>query len=239
MSRVSVTEAVLFDWRGTLALGLTEERWVELALARLGRSHSSADVRTVLDELESAAAGAEFQAAVPRLDRSAEFHRDTYRRLFAAAGLDSALGDALYAVESDPSHNPLALDVPRAMRALSRQGVRIAVVSDIHFDIRPWFENVGLGGFVDAYALSYEVGAQKPEPGIFLHALELLHVEPRNALMVGDRLEYDGAAAGVGIPTLLLPPLHDITDQRLDLVVRAVGCGDEGRGSVATGDGPG
>ena len=51
-------------------------------------------------------------------------------------------------------------------------------------------------------------------------ALDELAVEPPEALMVGDRPAYDGAAIALGMPALLLAPLKDVADERLDLVLR-------------------
>jgi FMN phosphatase YigB (HAD superfamily) len=50
---------------------------------------------------------------------------------------------------------------------------------------------------------SEELGASKPRPEIFLHALAALGVEPERALYVGDRLETDvQGAANVGMTTV-------------------------------------
>jgi len=50
---------------------------------------------------------------------------------------------------------------------------------------------------------SDEAGAVKPEPAIFLQALEQLGVEPANAMFVGDRLETDvQGAANLGMTTV-------------------------------------
>jgi FMN phosphatase YigB (HAD superfamily) len=43
---------------------------------------------------------------------------------------------------------------------------------------------------------------------------------PSETLMVGDRASHDGAAVDVGIPTLLLPTLTDVNDQRFSHVLR-------------------
>jgi HAD superfamily hydrolase (TIGR01509 family) len=217
---VSVIRAVLFDWRGTLAVGMTEQLWIERALARLGEQTANDSVRKIIDDLERAAALPEFQDAWMRLDCDAEFHRQTYYRVFAAAGLRPDLADALYEVESDPDCNPFANDVGKTLRALSDRGLKIAVVSDIHFDLRPVFDKCALLELVEAFVLSFEHGVQKPDSPIFRIALDELGVEPQEALMVGDRPAYDGAAIALGMPTLLLAPLKDVAEERLDLVLR-------------------
>ena len=52
--------------------------------------------------------------------------------------------------------------------------MRVGVVSDIHYPLRPHFDHYGLGTFVDSYTLSFEHGVQKPHPRLFQIALEQL-----------------------------------------------------------------
>ena len=96
-------------------------------------------------------------------------------------------------------------------------------MSDIHFDLRPAFVAAGLDRFVDEYVLSFECGVQKPDPAIFHAALEALGSSPEQTLMVGDRASHDGAAVGLGMPTLLVPTLTHPGQRRLDLVRNLVG----------------
>jgi hypothetical protein len=50
-----------------------------------------------------------------------------------------------------------------------------------------------------------------------------LNLPASQVLMVGDRAAYDGAAAGEGMVTLLLPALRSKTDCRLHLVTVLLG----------------
>jgi len=75
---------------------------------------------------------------------------------------------------------------------------------------------------VDTFVLSFQHGVCKPDPAIFEMALNALAVGPHQALMVGDRPERDGAAARLGMPTLLLPTLRRPDDRRLHLVVNLI-----------------
>ena len=45
--------------------------------------------------------------------------------------------------------------------------------------------------FIDHWAISELVGAAKPDPEIFWHALNRAEVLPRNAVHVGNRLDSD------------------------------------------------
>ncbi|SDE17426.1 haloacid dehalogenase superfamily, subfamily IA, variant 3 with third motif having DD or ED [Blastococcus fimeti] len=216
--------AVLFDWRGTLVTTLTERDWVEHALLALGRERSGPVVEGVVAAI-ARANGADDRLDGPGVDSDAALHRRTYLDVFADAGLDSELAEALYAVESDPRRNLFALDVPATLRALRERGIAVAVVSDIHVDLRPAFDAAGLGGLVDVFTLSFELGRQKPDPWMFRRTLEALGVGAHDALMVGDRSRPDGAAVEEGITTLLLPPLRSVADRRLHKVLAPCGAG--------------
>lgn len=159
----------------------------------------------------------------PGVDFDAGLQGRTYRDVLTGAGLDEDLVNALYAVVSDVGRNPVALDVVPTFDALRKADVAIGVVSDIHIDLRPVFVAAGLDALVGVYSLSFELGAQKPNPAVFTHALDALGVRAADALMVGDRSRPDGGAVEVGITTLLLPPLRSVQDRRLHTVLRLCG----------------
>ncbi|MFE2753217.1 HAD family hydrolase [Actinosynnema sp. NPDC059335] len=200
--------AVIFDWRGTLVLAPTFRRWVAEALRRIGRAADGAP--------EVAAALARARLDVPGVDADADLHRRTSYAAFRDAGLDAELADSLYAVDRDPAFTPFAVDAAPTLRALHAHGVRIGVLSDIHFDLRPAFADLP----VDSFVLSFEHGVVKPDPAIFRIALDELGAAPAATLMVGDRATHDGAGVAAGMPTLLVPPLMDVRDARLHLVTR-------------------
>ena len=217
-------QAVLFDWRGTLVVNLTDVEWVERALTALEREPD----RSAVDGIVAAIAranGAENRLDAPGVDCDAALHRRTFLEVLADGGLDPELAESLYAVESDPRNNPFASDVVHTLGALRRRGIRLAVVSDIHVDLRPAFDAAGLAGLVDVFTLSFEQGVQKPDPRMFTRTLDALGVAPDEALMVGDRSRPDGAAVESGIPTLLLPPLRSADDRRLHHVLSLCGIG--------------
>jgi len=216
-------QAMLFDWRGTLVVMLPVSAWVERALERAGRDSSAHTVAGITAALLAAVEHPDVQHSWDRVDESARLHRETYARLFHVARVDDDLADALYAVESDPGNNPFADEVTDILEALKLAGVRVAIVSDIHFDLRPVFADAGLADLVDRFVLSFEHGVQKPNPQIFQVALDELGVEPAAALMVGDRASHDGAAAELGIPTVIVPPLTATSQRRLSVVLRACG----------------
>jgi len=204
--------AVLFDWRGTLVTTLDEEAWATEALRRLGRDDDPAllagGLATIAGRLDA-----------PGVDTDAAGHRRTYVEALTDLGIDEDLVDALYAVESDLTLNVFADDAESTLRELCAAGLRLAVVSDIHVDIRPAFVAAGLDGVVDVFTLSVEHGIQKPDCRMFTRTLRALGIEPEHALVVGDRAERDGAAVECGLTTLLLPPLTAPSDRRLHRVL--------------------
>jgi FMN phosphatase YigB (HAD superfamily) len=214
-------QAVLFDWRGTLGTTSTLQEWIREALRRLGRPAEDGEV----DQLAALLDGAEDALDGPGVDCDPDLHRRTYRTAFRDLGIADDLAEALYAVESDPAANPFADDAADTLHRLRGAGLRLAVVSDIHVDIRPAFTAAGLGGLVDVFTLSFEQGVQKPDPLMFTRTLDALGVGPDDALMVGDRSRPDGAAVESRIPTLLLPPLRSVDDRRLHRVLALCGIG--------------
>lgn len=210
--------AVLFDWRGTLVVPLSPLAWVREGLVLAGRDPGGA--RQVLAAVEAADGG---RLDAPGVDADAALHRETYARVLADAGLDDELAGALYAVESDLSRDVFASDAAPVLRALAGARVPVAVVSDLHVDVRPAFAAAGLADLVAVFTLSFEQGVQKPDPAVFLGTLDALGVAPADALMVGDRSRPDGGAVEVGLVTLLLPPLTDPAQRRLGHVLALCG----------------
>lgn len=100
-------KVVLFDWRGTLVVTMSTSASVERALQQTGRDSSPDTVARVVAALTAAVKHPDVQPTWDRVDESADVHRETYARLFHAAGLDDDFGEALYAIESDPAYNPV------------------------------------------------------------------------------------------------------------------------------------
>lgn len=159
----------------------------------------------------------DFHATLAQVEEPAEW----VVKAAAACGVDLAFADATgpakALVAAGRAGGPFPDAVPAhladlwerrdtlpVLRALRDAGVKVAMVSNIGFDLRPLSAALGLADLVDAYALSYEVGACKPAPEIFRAALSDLGVAPRDALMVGDT-PADAGAAALGCRCLILP----------------------------------
>lgn len=72
---------------------------------------------------------------------------------------------------------------------------RMGVVSNFYGNLSRILDEAGLAGFFAAVADSSQLGIFKPEPGIFMAALEQLGAAPVETAMVGDSLGKDCAPA--------------------------------------------
>lgn len=94
--------------------------------------------------------------------------------------------------------------VQYALLELLKRGLRLAVVSDAP-RAQAWLRlaSLQLHNIFDHVVTFEDTGQRKPSPEPFRKALELLQVEPREALMVGDWAERDVVgAAQLGISTV-------------------------------------
>jgi putative hydrolase of the HAD superfamily len=93
---------------------------------------------------------------------------------------------------------------------LRERGVGTALVSNCSHNTRGVVKRLGLDAAFDAVVLSFEVGAQKPEPEIYRIALERLGVRnPSRAVFVDDQTGYCDGAAAVGMDTRLIVRRHE------------------------------
>jgi HAD superfamily hydrolase (TIGR01509 family) len=81
-------------------------------------------------------------------------------------------------------------DVLPTLRALEPR-YRLGVIANQPSAVREAMRRDGLDAFFDVWAVSADVGFDKPDPRLFAHAVDAAGVEPGRAAMVGDRLDYD------------------------------------------------
>jgi HAD superfamily hydrolase (TIGR01549 family) len=85
-------------------------------------------------------------------------------------------------------------DARSALAALSR-GYRLGVLANQERWIQETMARDGIARYFAMWIVSAEVGAEKPDPRIFEHALAEAGVPPERCVMVGDRLDNDIVAA--------------------------------------------
>lgn len=102
-----------------------------------------------------------------------------------------------------------------ALRQLRSAGLELACVANWDVTLESYLEQAGLRFYFAAVVSSAEAGAAKPDPAIFIQALEQLGVSPERALHIGDgEVDREGArAAGLAFEPVPLATLP----QRLDL----------------------
>jgi putative hydrolase of the HAD superfamily len=96
-------------------------------------------------------------------------------------------------------------EVPDVLARLRAGGARLAVVSNWDVSLHDVLERTGLRPLVDAVVISAELGVAKPDPAIFLTALQRLGATADGAVHVGDSLEHDVAGArAAGLEAVLV-----------------------------------
>lgn len=157
------------------------------------------------------------------------YRREAWSRALVELGAcdtaDAERWSAMFQQERRARHRVFP-DAEPCLMAL-KPHYRLALLSNGAPDLqREKLEASGLGGYFETVVISGEVGIGKPEPGIFLLALERLGVTPQSAVMVGDSLARDiQGAQRAGIKAIWLnrdgAPMPEGT--RPDAAVRGLG----------------
>jgi HAD superfamily hydrolase (TIGR01509 family) len=205
---VSQFEAVLFDAGDTLIrLCGSGEQLLHRAAATLGvdplEKAEVADVwQTVLDRSSTA------EEMAKGRDLSNARHHEVWTALYREAGcerLAPGLSEELYALTVSAASWEAFPDTVPTLKGLRERGLRIGIVSDTGFDLRPAMDLLGLTPFVDSVVMSYQYGVCKPAVTVFLTACDQLQVRPERTLMVGDNPLTDSGAVTAGMHVFLLP----------------------------------
>jgi len=198
-----MVRAVLFDVDFTLARPgpeLGPDGYV-----RAGQRHGL--------RLEAARYEAARDAALVDLRRHPEFEHDdeiwfrfTERIVRGMGGdADSAYDCAIEITRGWERHENFELydDVPDALAALRAAGLSIGLISNSARDVREFARHHALD--VDVGISSFHHGRTKPHASIFRAVLDLLAVEPAEAVMVGDTIadDIEGARA-LGMEAILV-----------------------------------
>jgi len=205
---VSEFEAVLFDAGDTLIrLSGSGETLLHRAADRMGIDPLDpgevADVwKRVLDRSSTA------EEMAKGRDLSTEKHREVWVALYTAAGCEQlapGLSEQLYALTVAAESWEAFEDTVPTLRTLRERGVRIGIVSDTGFDLRPAMDRLGITPYLDTVVMSYQHGMCKPALPVFLAASEQLDVDPARTLFVGDNPLTDSGAIAAGMHVFLLP----------------------------------
>jgi HAD superfamily hydrolase (TIGR01509 family) len=190
-----VLEAILFDWNNTLVQFTWDDDLLD-AGHRAGLEAAHADQ-------DAAAFTSRYRELVLNGATPAEPYGDLLREL-GVEDVDAFI-DAEHAVWA-PAHEVLG-SAQAMLSSLRGRGLKTALVANSWPDparlLRADVAAFGLAELLDVIVFSEEVGYRKPQPEIFLAALEQLGVDPENAMFVGDGLDTDvQGAAQVGMATV-------------------------------------
>ena len=136
----------------------------------------------------------------PLADDDRGWWRDLVGRVLERCGVAAEALDReayfaeLYAEFTRPGVWELFPEV-RAVLDELRAHYRLAIISNFDGRLRTILQHLGLAAHFQPIVISSEVGADKPDPWIFQHALEKAGVPPGAALHVGDDPARDWAAA--------------------------------------------
>ena len=199
---------LLLDAMGTLvhldspAIALREELAARFGVV-VTEAQASAALRAEIDYYRAHMHEGATDAALAGLhQRCAEVLGAALPGSEALAGVGAAqLVDALLGALRFVAFPDAAPALERAVRA----GRRVFVVSNWDCSLAAVLARVGLARWLDGVITSAQVGAAKPAPAIFAHALQLAGCAAGEALHVGDSVREDVAGArAAGVPALLL-----------------------------------
>ena len=196
---VSRFAAVVFDLFGTLVYEFPRvdwDEWLETTAA-------------VLEAEPEAFAGAWHATAIERQTGAAGAIDENLRTVAARAGAwptDAQVAEALEARAE--LYRKWFVPRPGAeeiLRGLRERDVPAAMISMCAPDTPAMWRSSSLAGLIDVEVFSCEVGLRKPDPEIYLAAIERLGVEPNACLYVGDGAyaELTGASS-VGMYAVLI-----------------------------------
>jgi len=92
-------------------------------------------------------------------------------------------------------------EVPEVLEQL-RPRFQLAVISNFDGRLRFILQHLGISKYFSHVFISSELGADKPDPEIFRRALEIMHLNAKEVIHVGDDRERDwkaAAAAGFSV----------------------------------------
>ncbi len=148
-------------------------------------------IRDALRELGATFTDEEYEAEYERC-RAAQ--RGSFKgrltRRFLGEGADVREVTTLASTRWQYHPDSLYPDVLPALHQLSSR-YRLGVVANQQSAVRAALERDGLVGFFEAWAVSEDLGVEKPDPRIFEHALSVAGAEASRSAMAGDRLDYD------------------------------------------------
>ncbi len=208
-------KAVFFDWFNTLArYEPPREELQSQALQEFGIHVSPQQIIPGL--LVADRDFFEENAVSPVRKRSPEEQAKIYTRyqktILTEAGVDVSSGPDMFVkimkrVQELSRGMRFVLfdDVLSTLKMLKEKNFILGLLTNLDRDMKPICHELGLEPYINFTVTSGEVGVDKPEPPIFLSALQRAGVNASEAVHVGDQYKMDVIGArGVGINPILI-----------------------------------
>ncbi|MCP2251888.1 Haloacid dehalogenase superfamily, subfamily IA, variant 2 with 3rd motif like haloacid dehalogenase/haloacid dehalogenase superfamily, subfamily IA, variant 3 with third motif having DD or ED/haloacid dehalogenase superfamily, subfamily IA, variant 1 with third motif having Dx(3-4)D or Dx(3-4)E [Prauserella aidingensis] len=206
-------QAVMFDFSGTLFRLEHRQSWFTDLVDDDGTPLDADEQAELMRRMTAPVTltvdlDAEHRDAWERRDLDPVLHHKAYLEILRQSGVPGTeQAEALYRRLVDPAEWTPYPDTADVLKQLAASGVKVGVLSNIAFDIRPAFTARGLDASVDEFVLSCEVGHVKPDPAIFRILVERLGAPADRTLMIGDHTDADGGARDIGCEFALVEPL--------------------------------
>lgn len=143
-------------------------------------------------------------------------------RAIGIAPVSLTLSEAIFEALRVPiiASRDLFEDTVSTLTALKERGYTLGIVTNRHYGGLPFQKDIREMGFLnyfdaDHMAISADLGVRKPNPAIFLHALDGLGFTPHDAAMVGDSLSADvGGAKRLHLFSIWMPKSHLLAEAK-------------------------
>jgi len=208
-----VIKAIFFDWFNTLArYEPPREELHSQALREFGIKVSPEKILPGVLTADMYFFGENANSPVEKRDRKerAEVYIRYQKIILSEAGVKAdqeLLAKVLNKVEQLFKGITFTLfdDVLSTLETLKEQRFTLGLLTNLAQDMSPLCHKLGLESYLDFVVTSQQVGADKPEPPIFLAALDRAKVEASQAVHVGDQYKLDVVGARrVGINPILI-----------------------------------
>jgi len=208
-----VIKAIFFDWFNTLArYKPPREELHSQALREFGIEVSPEKILPGVLTADMYFFGENANSPVEKRDRKerAEVYTRYQKIILSEAGVKAdqkLLAKVANKVEQLFKGITFTLfdDVLSTLETLKEQRFTLGLLTNLAQDMNPLCHKLGLESYLDFVVTPQQVGADKPEPPIFLAALDRAKVEASQAVHVGDQYKLDVVGArGVGINPILI-----------------------------------
>jgi HAD superfamily hydrolase (TIGR01549 family) len=198
-------DVVFLDVGGVIYSDAPYERSLKLALREMGAAFTDDEYTEAYEECRRAQQGS--------------FRRRLARRFL---GSEDRVQELAAWAAPHWRYDPEALfpDAAGCVRVL-RERYRLGLIANQLESVRDALQRDGLADSFEVWAISEEIGFEKPDPRLYERALREADVEPTRAVMCGDRLDYDIVPAKrIGMKTVWIlqgEAPDEPTEEQLDL----------------------